>query len=138
MCGSLNQFGLGLLNESYSIGDKQVDSEERGVQFLLAGAEFGDAERWFRKAAEQGLRSAQMNLAQLLCLDDCPGVTSDFVQAVAWFTKAAEAVDTDAMRNLGLTYDGGGCNRKGKVKVIIRSVVASCVGHFTRPLICYR
>lgn len=56
------------------------------------------AAAWFRKAAEQGLASAQYNLG--VAYAEGNGLVKDEAQAVAWFRKAAEQGDSDAQANL--------------------------------------
>jgi TPR repeat protein len=45
--------------------------------------EFGEATKWFRKAAEQGVPAAQFNIA-VFCLQGT-GVARDAVSAADWF-----------------------------------------------------
>ena len=47
-----------------------------------------EAVKWYRKAAEQGLASAQFNLGQMCALGR--GVPQDDAEAVKWYRKAAE------------------------------------------------
>ena len=59
-----------------------------------------EAVRWFRKAAEQGLASAQLTLAY-----NC--VAKDEAEAVRWFRKAAEQGVDEAQFNLAYRYYSG-------------------------------
>ncbi len=61
----------------------------------------GEAAKWFRKAAEQGIILAQYNLA--LIYDKGEGMTN-YVEAAKWFRKAAEQGDAEAQADLGLYY----------------------------------
>lgn len=64
----------------------------------------------YRKDAELGVISAQVNLA-LMYLDGL-GLRQDFAQAAAWFLKAAQQGNAEAQYNLGLLYqDGKGVER---------------------------
>lgn len=60
---------------------------------------------WWRKAAEQGLASAQNELGA--ALTDGRGVEPDPVQAVAWYRRAAAQDLAVAQANLGLMYWNG-------------------------------
>ncbi len=53
---------------------------------------------WFRKAAEQGLATAQVYLGWMYFHGT--GVAKDKAQTVAWFRKAAEQGNADAQSNL--------------------------------------
>ena len=55
-----------------------------------------------KKAAEQGLAPAQVNLG--LAYDSGKGVKKDDEKAVDWYKKAAEQGDADAQFNLALMY----------------------------------
>ena len=57
------------------------------------------AERWYRKAAEQGHAAAQNNLG--LIYGKGRGVPQDDAEAVKWFRKAAEQGYAPAHYNLG-------------------------------------
>jgi TPR repeat protein len=56
-------------------------------------------EKWYRKAAEQGLAEAQNNLGLMCVLGR--GVSQDDAEAVKWFRKAAEQGYGPAQNNLG-------------------------------------
>ena len=74
----------------------------RGVQ-----QDYAQAAGWFRKAAEQGFASAQLNLGAAYY--EGQGVSQDYAQAAAWFRRAAEQGDATAQFNLGAAYcDGQG------------------------------
>ena len=74
----------------------------------------GQAAMWYRKAAEQGLTSAQFNLGKMY--NDGQGVPQDYRQAVAWFRKAAEQGEASAQFNLGMMYSAGNGVRKDDVE----------------------
>ena len=63
---------------------------------------YTEAVKWFRKAADQELVQAQVNLA--LCYRDGQGVEQSYTEAAKWYRKAAEQGDADAQYRLGLCY----------------------------------
>ena len=64
-----------------------------------------EAEKWYRKAAEQGDASAQNNLG--LMYHEGQGVPQDYIEAIKWYRKAAEQGHAHAQCNLGVGYYGG-------------------------------
>jgi len=107
-------------------GIKEVASELEEVRLLAGGgdaqaqnhlaylyAHGGDdvakdpvaAVQWYRRAAEQGLATAQFNLAVIYAEGD--GVPKDSAAAVQWYRLAAEQGMVDAQYNLGVIYAGG-------------------------------
>src|SRR5882762_10188683 len=67
--------------------------------------DYGEAAKWFRKAAEQNDSMAQNNLAGCYLLGQ--GVAKDEVEAVKWYRKAAEQNDAYAQCWLGIAYERG-------------------------------
>jgi TPR repeat protein len=67
--------------------------------------DYAEAVRWFRKAAEQGLASAQSNLGAMY--HEGQGVVQDYAEAIRWFREAAEQGDAAAQFNLGNMYHDG-------------------------------
>ena len=65
--------------------------------------DFAEAQKWTRKAAEQGMPTAQ-NYLGLMYVD---GPSKDYAEAVTWFRRAADQGDADGELNLGLRYDNG-------------------------------
>lgn len=59
------------------------------------------AEKWYRKAAEQELDDAQLNLGAMLVKQ------GRYDEGITWFTKAAERGFADAQFNLGVMYNKG-------------------------------
>jgi serine/threonine protein kinase/TPR repeat protein len=57
-----------------------------------------DAVKWYRKAAEQGLREAQVTLARSLVTGR--GVSKDPAEAAEWLLKADERADGSALNSL--------------------------------------
>ena len=67
--------------------------------------DFAEAAERYRKAAEQGDASAQVNLGN--CYYSGDGVPQDYAEAVKWYRKAAEQGYAEAQYNLGVCYDFG-------------------------------
>jgi hypothetical protein len=67
--------------------------------------DYAEAMKWYRKSAEQGDASAQVNIA--LMFDAGEGVPQDHTMAAKWFRKAADQGDAQAQYNLALMYDKG-------------------------------
>ena len=61
--------------------------------------DYGEAVRWYRRAAEQGIARAQFNLGLMYVKGQ--GVPQDDGEAARWYRKAAEQGDPDAQNNLG-------------------------------------
>jgi len=58
-----------------------------------------------RRAAEQGIPSAQFRLAVMYYRGD--GVPHDYTESAYWFRKSAELGDAGAQKNLGVMYGKG-------------------------------
>jgi TPR repeat protein len=67
--------------------------------------DYAEAAAWYRKAAEQGLGVAQLNLASLYASGK--GVPQDYEQAARWYREAAEQGVSSAQYRLGLLYCSG-------------------------------
>jgi len=67
--------------------------------------DYGEAVKWYRKAAEQGDADGQYNLA--LMYRNGYGVPNDDVEAVKWYRLSAEQNNVLAQANLGGMYDRG-------------------------------
>ena len=76
---------------------KGEDSDERG--------DYQEASKWYRKAAEQGNSSAQVNLGAMYA--EGRGVAQDFQEALAWYREAAQQGEAVACFNLGVMYIEG-------------------------------
>ena len=61
-----------------------------------------EALQWYRKAAEQGNASAQLDLG--ICYSKGKGLEKDFAVAVKWFRKSAEQGNPTAQSNLARHY----------------------------------
>ena len=66
---------------------------------------YHEAFKWFRKAAEKGLREAQHNLGTLYM--NGYGTEKNIHEAFKWFQKAAEKGLPEAQYNLGFLYMNG-------------------------------
>ena len=64
-----------------------------------------EAVKWYRKAAEQGITSAQFTLG--LCYGNGQGCVKNEAEAVKWYRKAAEQGFGLAQYNLGIYYQNG-------------------------------
>jgi TPR repeat protein len=60
---------------------------------------------WFRRSAEQGHTGAQIALAKMYETGE-GGPDKGIIDAIAWLTQAADAGKPEAMRRLGLVYEG--------------------------------
>ena len=69
------------------------------------GGNYGDALRWYVRAAEAGDARAQFLLA--IRLENGIGVDTDLVQAAAWYRKAAEGGHAEAQFKLGTLLEQG-------------------------------
>ena len=67
--------------------------------------DYGEARRWYRMAAEQGLAEAQSSLG--LIYDNGTGVPQDYGEAARWYRMAAEQGLAEAQNSLGFMYDNG-------------------------------
>ena len=67
--------------------------------------DYGEAVRWHRKAAEQGLASAQYSLG--VTYSQGGGVAQDDAEAVRLYRRAADHGQAAAMNNLGVVYSTG-------------------------------
>lgn len=67
--------------------------------------DYGEALKWFRKAAEQGNAWAQRDIGFLY--EKGQGVAQDYGEAVKWYRKAAEQGLVSAQYVLGLMYEKG-------------------------------
>ena len=67
--------------------------------------DYGEAVRWYRKAAAQGYASAQYNLG--VSYANGQGVPQDYGEAVKWWRKVAAQGYAKAQAKLGLCYYNG-------------------------------
>jgi len=67
--------------------------------------DYVQAADWYRKSAEQGNVTAQLNLGFIY--HNGEGIDRDFVQAVQWWRKAADQGNPSAQYNLSASYLNG-------------------------------
>ena len=67
--------------------------------------DYGEAVRWYRRAAEQGHVSGQYNLGFMY--GNGRGVVQDDTEAVRWYRRAAEQGHALGQTNLGVMYGNG-------------------------------
>ena len=60
--------------------------------------DYSEALKWYRKAAEQGISSAQYNLGRMY--EKGRGVLKDKNEALKWYKQAAEKGNADAQKAL--------------------------------------
>ena len=84
---------------SFSLGSIYESGADR------VGRDEAKAATWYRKAAGQGLGTAQHRLA--LMYRDGRGVSRDTAEAIAWFRKAADRGEADAQIELGVLLSPG-------------------------------
>lgn len=73
----------------------------KGFRYYNAG-NMSEAMKWYRKAADQGLAVAQINLGRMYYQGE--GVPQDYREAVKWFRKAAGWGHSQAQFLLGHMY----------------------------------
>ena len=89
-------------------------------------ADYEEAARWFKKAADQGLPEAQYQLGK--CYEEGKGVSEDEVEAVKWYQKAAEHGLGEAKNELAdRAWRGNGVPRD-RVAVFKSYLTASAKG----------
>jgi chemotaxis protein histidine kinase CheA len=69
-------------------------------------ADYAEAARWYRKAADQGDPGAQMRLGNLY-YTGYPGAARDYAEAMRWYRKAADQGDASAEYGVGDLYETG-------------------------------
>jgi TPR repeat protein/DNA-binding IscR family transcriptional regulator len=113
MSGAISGIDIPLLLETSEEGDASSQfmlgmMYARGERVPWDGAE---AAKWLRRAADQGLASAQCSLALMYengALDDRGGgVAQDYTKAAEWYRRAAEQDDAGSQFSLGRMYEKG-------------------------------
>ena len=94
-----NTAAIGQLSESID-GLKSEYAKGEGVP-----RDYVEAAKWYRKAAEQGIATAQFALGEMYHKNE--GVPRDYVEAAKWYRKAAEQGNDKAQSNLGEMYHKG-------------------------------
>ena len=90
------------------ISRRQVKCQEdflKGENSYEQG-DYPAALKWYRKAAEQGHASAQINLGAMYA--EGLGTARNFQEALRWYHKAAEQNSASAQFNLGVLHEQGG------------------------------
>jgi len=98
---------LAFLAFSSAAIDVDVDVDESFYKGVKANdkKDYIEAAYWYKKAAKQGLASAQYNLAVMHYSGT--GITKDYKQAVFWYKKSAIQDYRLAQYNLALMYYEG-------------------------------
>ena len=86
-----------------------------------------EAAKWYRRAAEQEIPGAQLNLALLYANGD--GVTVNAAEAAHWCRRAAENGLADAQNQLGLMYLQGAGLPADEIEALAWFVVAALAGN---------
>lgn len=81
--------------------DKLLDKAEKAYN----EQNYGEAVKWYRKAAKKGNAAAQIWLGY--CYENGQGVEQNYEEAVKWYQKAAEQGDVVAQNNLGICCENG-------------------------------
>lgn len=74
-------------------------------QSYAQASDYAQAAVWLRRAADQGLAEAELQLG--LLYDHGDGVPQSFPQAAGWYRKAALQNNAGAQYNLGVLYERG-------------------------------
>jgi len=75
-----------------------------------------EAVKWYRKAAEQDVREAQVNLG--MCCQEGRGMAQDLEEGAKWFRRAAEAKFVPARNSLGICYELGKGVEKDEMEAV--------------------
>lgn len=86
---------------------------EMGFFCQVSGKNLMEAEKWYRKAANQGYAEGQFNLGNLY--ENGAGLPQNDNKAVEWYEKAAKQGHAEAQCFLGSYYERGG---RGVIKDI--------------------
>lgn len=115
--GLMYAYGLGVkrdLGKGIALVEDAAKSGNADAQYYIEGFFDGDGNgalgRWYRKAAEKGLREAQFLLGDCYGPEsESCGVIQDYKQSAQWYKKAADQGLIDAQMSLGgLYYTGKG------------------------------
>lgn len=100
---------VALLLPLLMFGQTAEECFEKGKNYYLGQngmtKDYGEAAKWFRKAADQGYVNAQNALGVMYY--DGRGVAKDYGEAAKWYRKAAEQGNAAAQRSLGYMYQFG-------------------------------
>ena len=102
-------------NTNETIIEEQVTQSERvmspeycfeqGEKYYFDDKNFVEAEKWYRKSAEQGNAPAQYELGAMYY--DGKHIKQDFSEALKWIRKSAEQGNAPAQLLLGYMYEHG-------------------------------
>jgi len=104
-------------NTNETIIEEQVTQSERvmspeycfeqGEKYYYDDKNYTEAEKWYRKSAEQGYAPAQYELGAMYYYDAEKGIKQDFSEALKWIRKSAEQGNASAQLLLGSMYELG-------------------------------
>ena len=77
--------------------------DNSGYRWKSSSGDDSESVRWYRRAAEQGHASAQLNLGTQYVLGE--GVPRDIEEGEKWYMRAADQGLADAQIALGLLYE---------------------------------
>ena len=83
----------------YDLG-RSIDKDGYGIQ-----EDNREATKWYRKAANHGISSAQYNLAWMYVKGE--SVTEDFEEAAKWFRKSNRRDGAEDIYKIGQAYGAG-------------------------------
>ena len=101
-----------LLDIKTAAEDGDASAQNGLAEVYVSEQDFGDAVKWYRKAAEQGRTNAQFALGQILLQGRKATATSadvpqDADEAVLWLGRAANQGDVQAQIEIGGCYQRG-------------------------------
>ena len=96
---------LQLLAERGDPRAQQLIGVDREIGSAGRKADYAEAMRWYRKAADQGYARAQANIGHLYL--DGLGVPRDYAEAMRWYRKAADQGYALAQTTIGSLYEDG-------------------------------
>ena len=82
---------------------------------------------WYRKAAVQGLRQAQIKVAE--CYKHSSGVKMSMKRSMVWYKQAAKHDDADAMYQVGIYYQNGEAGHQSMEKAVEWYLAAANLNH---------
>lgn len=86
----------------WEVADRYGDGCKNHAGRIVVRRSRRTAAKWFRRAAEHGLRAAQNTLGVVLSNGD--GVRKNVDEALLWLRKAFQAGDVTAGQNIAITY----------------------------------
>jgi hypothetical protein len=92
------------------LADKGLPEAQFNLGLMYANGhgvpqDYGEAMKWYWKAAHQGVASAQHNLGVMY--DNGHGVPQDDTEALKWYRRAADQGHEGSQSNLGVMYEDG-------------------------------